>query len=361
MVFLDSCNGSATIGCFRRRQHDLEPGEFARVRAHTDLSTQGVNAPGDHIHTDAATRVHRYFFLRGEAGPEDQGHGGPGIHAGSFFFGQDLLTHRSSLELVRRDAGAVVLKHELETVSRLAEVHADHANVVLRLGSTNFAGFDAMNGRVAEHLDHAIFDGRDVRGRNFGEAGHLQLELLVVVLRQKLGELETHRQDVVARQLHHLLQLGNHVFERVHAVRDAHQVESRSLALDGMQFAEQAVQLLAELAVRTGGLLQDRIDQLQAGFRGIQERGELQRVDVHHAQHHVELRVRVHQRHLQLLDQQHARGDVTDRAQHVHDAQGAQNAEEDKLQVAGFLAAMTVVHADYKQTQKKKTQHQVLV
>ena len=128
-------------------------------------------------------------------------------------------------------------------------------------------------------------------------------------------------------------------------MRDAHQVQGRGLALDGVQLAEQAVQLLAELAVRAGGLLQDRVDQLQAGFRGVQERGQLQRIDVHHAQHHVELSVRVLLRLLQLLGQQHARGDVTDGAQHVLDALGAHDAVEVELQVAGFLAAVTVVHA----------------
>ena len=143
------------------------------------------------------------------------------------------------------------------------------------------------------------------------------------------------------------LQLAHHVLERVHAAGDAHQVERRGLALDGVQLAEQAVELLAELLVGARRLLQDGVDQLQAGLGRVQERDQLQRIDVHHAEHHVELRVGVLLRLLQLARQQHAGGDVAHRAQHVLDALRAHHAVEVELQVAGLLAAVAVVHRDF--------------
>ena len=102
---------------------------------------------------------------------------------------------------------------------------------------------------------------------------------------------------------------------------------------------------LRNSAVGTRGLLQDGVDELQAGLGAVQERGQLQRIDVHHAQHHVELGVGALLRLLQLPRQQHAGGDITDRAQHVLDALGPHHAVEVELQVAGFLAAVPVVHA----------------
>ena len=181
----------------------------------------------------------------------------------------------------------------------------------------------------------AVLQHREPRG-HFAHAAQV---------RQQLIELEHHRQEVVAGELGLLLALAHHVLERVHAAGDALQVERRGLALDGVQLAEQPGELLAELRVGARRLLEDGVDELQPGLGGVEERHQLQRIDVHHAEHHVELRVGVFLRLLQLARQQHARGDVADRAQHVLDALRAHDAVEVELQVAGFLAAVAVVHA----------------
>ncbi len=174
-------------------------------------------------------------------------------------------------------------------------------------------------------------------------------------------ELQHHRQEVVARELRLLLQLADHVLEGVHALRDAHQVERRGLALDGVQLAEQAVEFLTEFPVVARRLFQDGVDELQAGLGAVQERVQLQRIDVHHAEHHVQLRVRAFLRLLQLLREEHAGGDIADGAQHVLDALGAHNAVEVELQVAGFLAAVPVLHRNLELAQRVDALHQVLV
>ena len=93
----------------------------------------------------------------------------------------------------------------------------------------------------------------------------------------------------------------------------------------------------------------------------VEERHQLQRIDVHHAEHHVQLRVGVLLRLLQLARQQHAGGDVADRAQHVLDALRPHDAVEVELQVAGFLAAVAVVHRDLELPERVDALHQVLV
>ena len=108
-------------------------------------------------------------------------------------------------------------------------------------------------------------------------------------VRQQVVELEHQRQEVVAGELRALLAIAHHVLERVHAAGDALEVQCRGLALDGVQLAEQAGELLAELRVGARRLLEDRVDQLQAGLGRVEERDQLQRVDVHHAEHHVQL------------------------------------------------------------------------
>src|SRR5262249_1888348 len=92
------CNCCA--GRFRRRQHDLETCELAGVCADANLAPQRVNAASHHVHAHAASGIHRDFLLGREPGAENQGHGGPGIHARGLFLGQNLFTHRSSLELI---------------------------------------------------------------------------------------------------------------------------------------------------------------------------------------------------------------------------------------------------------------------
>ena len=128
-----------------------------------------------------------------------------------------------------------------------------------------------------------------------------------------------------------------------------------------MQLAEQSAELLAELGVGARRLPEDGVDELQAGFGGVQEGQQLQRVDVQHAEHHVDLRVGVVLRVLQLAGEQHAGGDVADGAQHVLDAFRSHDAVEVELQVAGLLAAVPVIHGDLELAQRVDALHQVLV
>src|SRR5207248_9698135 len=92
----------------------------------------------------------------------------------------------------------------------------------------------------------------------------------------------------------------HHVLERMHAAGDALQVERLGLALDAVQLAEQAAELLAELGVGPRRLLEDGVDELQAAAGGGDERHQLQRGDVQESQQHVDLRSGVLLRLLQL-------------------------------------------------------------
>src|SRR5205823_11915925 len=156
-----------------------------------------------------------------------------------------------------------------------------------------------------------------------------------------------------------LLALAHHVLERMHAAGDALQVERLGLALDAVQLAEQAAELLAELGVVARRLLEDGVDELQAAVGGVEERHQLQRVDVQESQHHVDLRAGVLLRLLELVRQQHARGDVTDGAQHVLDAVLPHDAVEVELQVAGLPAAVPVVYLHFELTEGIDALHQV--
>src|SRR5262249_2413359 len=155
----------------------------------------------------------------------------------------------------------------------------------------------------------------------------------VAQVREQVIELQHHRQEIVSGELVFLLALADHVLERVHAIGHALEVERRGLALDGVQLAEQPRELLAELRVGARRLLEDRVDEFEAGFGGVEEGYQLQRVDMHHADHHVELGVGVLLRFVQLAGEQHARGDIAHRAEHVLDALRSHDAVKVELQV----------------------------
>src|SRR5215210_8661914 len=84
-------------------------------------------------------------------------------------------------------------------------------------------------------------------------------------MRHQLVELQEDGQEIVTRELRAFLEVAHHVLERMHALRRAHETDRRSLALDRVELAEEAVELLAKLAVASRGLPQDGVDVLQAG------------------------------------------------------------------------------------------------
>ncbi len=108
-------------------------------------------------------------------------------------------------------------------------------------------------------------------------------------------------------------------------------------------------------------LLENRVDVLEAGCGAIEKRSELQWIGMQHAEHHVDLGVGILLGFVQLARQQHARGDVPDRAQHVLDPAGSHHAVEVELQVACLLAAAPVVHAHFELSERVDALHQVLV
>src|SRR4029077_12381901 len=143
-----------------------------------NLAAQRVHAAGDDIHADAATGVHRYFFLRREAWTEDQRHRGARIHSRRFVRGDDLFTHGCRLELIGRNPRAVVFEDQLIAVAGFLELHLDRADLALGMGSTHVRGLDAMDCGVAEHLDHAVLHGVDVGAGDLSKTRDAQLEAL---------------------------------------------------------------------------------------------------------------------------------------------------------------------------------------
>ena len=130
---------------------------------------------------------------------KDQRHGGARVHAAGFLFADQLPAHRGGLERLGGDARTVVLEHQLVAVAGLAEVHAHDAGFLLGMRAPHFRRLDAVHGRVAQHLDEAVLDGRGVCGRHVGESRHCQPEALGVILGQPLGHRMQHRRQILHR------------------------------------------------------------------------------------------------------------------------------------------------------------------
>src|SRR5215472_11992258 len=122
---------SGDRGGLSGRERDLEARVSAGVRADADLAAEGVDAARHHVHPDAAARIHRHLVLRGEAGAEDERHGGARVHGGRLQLGDELLAHGGGLERIGGDAGAVVLEQQVEAVIRALEVDADDTDILL--------------------------------------------------------------------------------------------------------------------------------------------------------------------------------------------------------------------------------------
>src|SRR6185437_7756634 len=134
---------------FRGGQHDLEAGEAARVRAHPDLAAQPVYSARHDVHADASAGIHGDLLLGGESRPEDEGHGRTRIHRSRFLGRDDVLAHSGILQYLRRDAGAVILEHQLIAVARAAKVDTYRADIRLRQGTARLAGLDPVDRGVA--------------------------------------------------------------------------------------------------------------------------------------------------------------------------------------------------------------------
>src|SRR5262245_49900498 len=99
-----------------RREKDAEAREAPLCRRYADLAAELLDEIAHDVHAHAAAGILGDAVLRGESRHEDQRERAPVIELRSLLGAHEAALHRGLAKLVRRQAAAVVLADELETL-----------------------------------------------------------------------------------------------------------------------------------------------------------------------------------------------------------------------------------------------------